>query len=547
MRSGKPGSDPSRTRVHYLAALAFFCLMAVLHTWPLASAPASLSRHDNADALLNEWTVAWVEHQLLRDPLHLFDANIFYPERNTLAFSEHMFVQSVMGLPLRWAGLSTTAVHNLLIIAGLALTGWATFVVMLRWTRDVPASVLSGCLMAFNAHTLTRLAHLQAMHVEFLPFAVLALDELLERPRVSAAVALALFFTLQGLTSNYLLTFTVFALAAALLVRPDGWWGGRFPGFVGPFLLAAALGAVAVTPFLLPYYWAREAQGLHRTLGEMALFSASWRDYLSTGGRVHFDTWSAGFWTGTGLFPGLVATALGLTALIAGLALRDRRARMWLAIGVAGVLLSFGPALPGYAALVQAVPLLQGIRAPVRFGFLLLAAVAMLGGFGLWWLRQRWSHRPRLATSLAVLAVLLVTAEAFRAPVGYRPAIKVPDVYKVLAPETRAVVIEYPMPGPTAIFSNARYMLYSTAHWKPLVNGYSGFMPASYVTHYKTLDVYASPEVLAKLVAMGVTHIVAHGSGRILASDRMPALTRLAVEGDIAIYRIDPSRIALGQ
>jgi len=537
----------SRSWPLHLAALAFFCFMAAFHTWPLASAPGGLSRHDNADALLNEWTVAWVQHQLLHDPVHLFDANIFYPERNTLAFSEHMFVQSVMGLPLRWAGLSTTAVHNLLLIAGLALTGWATFVVMLRWTKDVAASLLSGCLMAFNAHTLTRLAHLQAMHVEFLPFAVLALHELLERPRAGAAVALALFFTLQGLTSNYLLTFTVFALAAALLVRPDGWWGRRIRGLVGPFMLAAALGAIAITPFLLPYYWAREAQGLHRTVGEMAMFSASWRDYLSTGGRLHFETWSAGFWTGTGLFPGVVATLLGLAALVSGLAFRDRRARMWLAIGVVGVLLSFGPALPGYATLVQAVPLLQGIRAPVRFGFLLLAAIAMLGGFGLWWLRQRWSHRPWLRTSLAVLAILLVTAEAFRAPVGYRPAMKVPEVYRVLALEPHAVVIEYPMPGPTAIFSNAVYMLYSTAHWKPLVNGYSGFMPASYVTHYKTLDIYARPEALAQLVEMGVTHIVAHGQGRIVASNRMPALRRLAIEGDIAIYRIDPSRIQAGR
>ena len=75
-------------------ALAACLALAVLHTWPLATGPAVLSRHDNADAMLNEWIVAWVAHQAPRAPLHLFDANIFHPEPRALAFSEHMTVHS---------------------------------------------------------------------------------------------------------------------------------------------------------------------------------------------------------------------------------------------------------------------------------------------------------------------------------------------------------------------------------------------------------------------------------------------------------------------
>src|SRR5205823_1585547 len=72
------------------AAVVFFAALTIIQTWPLASDPAHLSRNDNADTVLNEWTIAWVVHQLPRDPLHLFDANIFYPERRTLAYSESM-------------------------------------------------------------------------------------------------------------------------------------------------------------------------------------------------------------------------------------------------------------------------------------------------------------------------------------------------------------------------------------------------------------------------------------------------------------------------
>jgi hypothetical protein len=77
-----------------------FILLAVVHTWPLASAPATLSRNDTGDTVLHEWTLAWVAHQVVRDPLHLFDANIFYPERTTLAYSDHLFVQAMMTAPI---------------------------------------------------------------------------------------------------------------------------------------------------------------------------------------------------------------------------------------------------------------------------------------------------------------------------------------------------------------------------------------------------------------------------------------------------------------
>ena len=106
--------------------LALFVALAILHTWPLATAPGTLSRNDNGDFILHEWIMAWVSHQVVTNPLHLFDANIFYPERYTLAYSDHLFVQSMLGAPLLWAGASPVLVHNLVLIAGFALTGWAT-------------------------------------------------------------------------------------------------------------------------------------------------------------------------------------------------------------------------------------------------------------------------------------------------------------------------------------------------------------------------------------------------------------------------------------
>lgn len=171
------------------------------HTWPLAKAPAELSRNDNADTVLNEWTIAWVAHQLPRDPLRLFDASIFYPDRNTLAYSEHLLVPAMMGAPRLELGASPVLTYNLLLLPGLTLTGWSMSLVICHWTGDWAAALVSGVILAFNAHRLTRLPHLQAQHAEFLPLALFAFDQLLVAPRLGTAVLLAIWVVLQGLSS----------------------------------------------------------------------------------------------------------------------------------------------------------------------------------------------------------------------------------------------------------------------------------------------------------------------------------------------------------
>ena len=63
-------------------------LLTALMTWPLAAKMGSIARVDNGDGQFSIWNVAWVARTLVLDPLHVFDANIFYPHKNTLAYSE---------------------------------------------------------------------------------------------------------------------------------------------------------------------------------------------------------------------------------------------------------------------------------------------------------------------------------------------------------------------------------------------------------------------------------------------------------------------------
>ena len=529
-------------------ALAACLALAVLHTWPLATDPGGLSRHDNADTMLNEWIVAWVAHQAPRDPIHLFDANIFYPERRSLAFSEHMTVQGVMAGPALWLGASPVLAYNLLVMLGLALSAWAMWMVVVAWTGSSAAGAMAGMLLAFNSHTLTRLPHLQALHVEFLPLVLLAADRLLTRRRVRDACLLGFAAALQSLTSNYLMVATVVAIAVAFAARAGEWYRPAPARTTALVALAAGLCAVLVAPFLYPYYLARQEQGLVRTLDEVARYSSTWRDYVFTAGRLHFAWWSHRFAEGaTALFPGVTALLLACAGVLAAPGWRDARIRMAAAIGLAGVALSFGPALPGYAALYRWLPILQGVRGAARFGFLALVAVAVLAGFGVAALGARLAGRRWWPAAVAAM-MIAVNAEALRAPLVFRPFSGIPRVYQSLRDSSVRAVAEFPFATPATISRNAPYVLNSTAYFKPLVNGYSGFVPPRYTAIADALRGFPDERSRAELVALGVTHVVVHLDGYGGQAQAMAAaiagarwLVMTASEGQIRVYRVSAS------
>jgi hypothetical protein len=527
---------PAVQRYPRAAALALFIAMAVVHTWPLASDPAHLSRSDNSDTLLNEWILAWVAHQAPRHPLQLFDANIFYPEPDTLAYSESMIVQSAMAAPVLWAGGSAVLAYNLVLLAGFALTGWTLALVVAGWTGSWPAALVSGLVFAFNAHTLTRIPHLQAQHGEFLPLAVYALDRLLNDATIGRALRLALWFTLQSLTSVYLMAFTTAAMIAAAVVRPDALTGGRNRRTAAMVATAGVTAALLLLPFLLPYWRVNQEQGLTRSLADAAWYSASWRDYLSTPARLHYLWWSQRFFVGTALFPGVLALLLAAVAMISGRGWSDRRARMCLAIGIAGVALSFGPALPGYASLYTAMPLLRAVRATARFGYLGIFAVAVLAGFGVTVLQRlvparRW-------TLAATILVVMAAAESIAAPLGFTRVGDIPLIYSHL-PADAGTVVEFPFYGGRAAFQHAPYMLSSTAHWRPLVNGYSGFQPASFHRHVEALAGFPDRRSITTLRELEVTHLFVHGEPLSAAQlTAFPEIVLVEISGGTTLYEL---------
>jgi hypothetical protein len=498
---------------HWTIAALVFALLAIVHTWPLVTEPGTLSRNDNGDAQLNEWILAWIAHQLPRHPLQLFQGNIFYPAKDVLAFSEPLIVPALLVAPALWLGASPVLAMNLAMLIGFALTGLGMYALAYAWTRDRLASIAAGSLFAFNTHTLTRLAHVQALHAYGLPLSMLLADRLIAQPTVAKAVALGACMAMMAYTSGYFVVFATVMIAVVILVR-TGDWIRRIVPVATMFALSAVTAGVLALPIVIPYRRVAIDQHMTRPLAEVAYYSATFTGYLAAAGRVHFSTWSAGFFANPvdTFFPGVVAVLLSLAALWYALRRRQdgSKVAMAFAVGLTGFLLSLGLKTPLYAWLFNIFPPMQGLRAAARFGNLFLLAIALLAGLGLANIRRARPGRTWI-TALAVTAVFLVNLEALRAPFEYRRWGGIPEIYRLLANEPGKVVLaEMPFYPPQAVFENAEYVLNSTAHWRPLMNGYSGYTPTTYRDVAWLIWYFPDARAFPPMNANGVTHIMFH-------------------------------------
>jgi hypothetical protein len=168
---------------------------------------------------------------------------------------------------------------------------------------------------------------------------------------------------------------------------------------------------------------------------------------------------------------------------------------------------------------------LQGLTSQM-----VLLMIAVLAGFGAADLcRRARSARTSAAVAAGVTLCALVNIEARRAPLVFTPFSEIPAIYDVLARERSAVIVELPLYEPRAFFGNARYMLSSTRHWRPRLNGYSGFRPASYFEHYDAVHGFPDAATLSALHALGVTHVVVHEAefGAQVGRDRFDQIARI--------------------
>ncbi len=595
----------ARTRARSLAAAGvFFALAAVVFTWPLATRLGS-GLPDLWDAKLNAWILNWDFHQTFHDPFHLFDANIFFPARYALAFSENLYGASLFGFPLYAAGASALFVYNFLFLLGMWLSALAAWALAREITGDGLAALVAGVVYAFAPWRLAQLPHIQFQWGAFLALSLLFLLRYLTQGRRRDGVLFSVCFAWNALCNVHYAIFSGLLVLAVVghEIVAGGWKPMRRKVFgVGVAVTAAA---IVVLPFYVPYQKASELYGLRRGWSEIDFFSGRPIDFLTAGPqnklygpltqswaqpegdffpgisvvllavaglvalrtrrpdraaraaaepvralRRTLDGLVAGLlllWLAATLIPNLKLGPLSLgdpgrilviatMPLLVRLALAfprwsrfadlgdflrrrwtDRKASAMLLTLVLGIVIALGTHSPYYRFLARSFgAVFRAIRVPARGITIFHLGLGVLAAWGLALAMRRFSRTGRMAAAAAAIACIGFEYRASPIEMGDVEA-RPPVVYRWLsAASFPGAVVHWPLENDPDIEHTFR----STAHWKPILNGFSGFGPPTYHQLAAILRERPIPSrAWARMEELGGTVLVFHPSEVAKAED----------------------------
>ena len=489
-------------------AALLFVLLTVAMTWPQTAHLATHARgHD--DVYFNLWRLRWFAHALAAAPARLFDGNIFYPERGALTLSDAMLVEGVVASPLLWAGVPPVLVHNLLLLGAIIVSALGMFVLARHLTRSPAAGLVAGVIFAFVPYRFEHYMHMELQWTMWIPWAFWALDRALATGARRDGILCGLFVALQMLSSIYYGIFLalLLGLAAALLLLPLR--GRELARAVGSLALGAIVAAMICAAYAMPYLQTREKVG-GRPGEQIAMFSARASNYLvaTPENRLYGRMLERRGAPERRLFPGFAALLLAFSGLL--LRVPGATAIAYLVAMLAAFELSLGVRGYSYVFLHAHVPVFDGLRAPARFGIFAVFFLAALAAFGYAILESALRRGWRRVLSAASVIVLL--AEYWVAPLALVPyPNRAPPLYDWLARQPPGVVAELPMPAPEHLAGPEPERAYmSTFHWKPIVNGYSGYFPPSYLQRLERMRGFPDDRAFRQLLHDGVRYVVVH-------------------------------------
>jgi hypothetical protein len=495
------------------AATVCYLTATFVLTYPLSLNPATSGPFGQPEALENAWALSWVSHQLLRNPPALFSAGTFHPLPNALAFSEHLFVPSLIALPLLALTNDLVLTSNVVLLIAVFSSALGMYLLTANLTGSRLAAILAGLFYAFIPYRFARLHLLQLQLYALLPLVLVCLDRFLRTGNRRWLWGFGSFLALQALSGSYLAATAAVAVLIALLTLVPG--RSRSGRELIALAAALALAVTVVYPFMHPYLETHRTMQTEWDLDSIESLSAGPATFLASPSRLYRalgKLWLRGN-PRDFLFPGVTLLVLGALGTAVLLARRGGFSRPWSNVScyglilVAGVVLSFGPKTPIYVFLYEHIVFFRGLGNVTRFGFLLFLSLCVLSGFALAWLFETPVVKQRRKQVAAVIAAFFLI-ESTTAPAGIEPLRDhPPEVYTWLARQTQGgAIVELPYHA-----RQTRHLFWARHYgFRPSLGGVSHFVPVSHQWIEVLLERFPSADSVALLKKLDASYVIVH-------------------------------------
>lgn len=516
------GNNFTKREKLFPASFLLYAALTLVMAYPYSLHPAAGVLTTGTDTDLYIWALGWDVHAFLHHPFSIFDANIFFPFKHTLAYSENVLGSAIFAAPIIWVTGNPMLAFNLIALLSIPLSAYGAYLLGRRLGLSQSAAILCGLIFGFAPPRFLRLDQFHLTTIQWVPFALAYLHGYFQTGAKRDLRLAAAFFSLQALTSGHGAAMLVVGM---LLVGVERLLRGEPLAPVRRLRDLGVPGALALLPSALIYIPYRAAQvevGLRRVLDDWSVSTSSFFSSAS-----HFQTWLMSrmpdwAWLkqepDAWLFPGILPIVLAAAAFVVRLrppsSGRGADYR-WLYLAVVLVTLWFAIAPPyGVWRWVYWLPGLNFVRVPSRFMLLGVLGLGVLAGLGF---DRLMAARPAVArTRAAVVIGLLMLGEFAVMPLDVQPyRVDPPAVDTWLATQpTPFAVVEVPLPDSYSVITQERrntlYMLHSLGHYQPIVQGYSGIQPPGYMDLHWKLVKFPDEVSLRALLDLGVKYAVEH-------------------------------------
>jgi len=377
-------------------------------------------------------------------------------------------------------------------------------------TGSTAASIAAGMVFAFAPYRFEHYMHMELQWTVWIPWAFWALQRTIESGSWRFGLLMGGFAVLQMASSVYYGVFLMVLLGTVALLQLLAVPRRRLAPTAGALLLGGAVAASASWVYSLPYSAASTRVGL-RSMAEVKTFSARPRDYrVATPTNLLYGSPDSGR-PERRLSPGIIAPLLAVVGLVLVPATPVMIAYL------IGLLLAFELSLGAYGQLYPILyehsSVFRGLRAPARASVYCLFFLGILVAHATAALTRGASSVTRAVIgALVCLGILFEYRVAPLELVAYPN--QAPPVYQMLARLPPGSVAEFPMPKrDSPPHHDPRFAYMSTFHWRPLLNGYSGFFPRSYLNRLVRMTSFPDAASVSSLRRENVRYVIIHEDG----------------------------------
>ncbi len=297
------------------AVLAAFLVLVCIMTWPQAAHLGNAAR-DWGDPLLNAWIMWWEVDAVTSGNFGgFFDANIFFPHHRTLAYSEFLIPQTIVGAPFLLATGNPLFAYNVVLLLSFAATAFAMYLLGKHLTGSPLAGFTAGLALAFSPFMFAHLSHIQVIGAAGFPLAFLFLHRYFDEPSLRWLLCFTAAYVGQALANTHFALYLTYAAGIYIVyraVRDRMLWS---PSFYGHMAVHAVVSLALLLPFFGQYLMLKGEMGFGREM----VYSASWFSFFAAPptNRLYGTITEALRTSEASLFPGAVVVFLAIAGIVA--------------------------------------------------------------------------------------------------------------------------------------------------------------------------------------------------------------------------------------